>query len=127
MLAYLVRGLTRQEIAAALYVSINTVKTTLSSVYRKIGVEDPARHGGGRPQAVQWAIENGFVPEPKRLVNPHRSRLGNARGGGASPRPTPGLPPAQDGPAGQGRPPPIPVCRCPCAAAQRITPGLEAT
>ena len=70
VLAYLVRGLTRQEIAAALYVSINTVKTTLSSVYRKIGVEDPARHGGGRPQAVQSAIENGFVPKPKRLTNP---------------------------------------------------------
>ena len=63
MLAYIVRGLTRQEVATALYVSINTVKTNLASVYRKIGVEN-------RSQAVQWAIENGFVPEPKHLVNP---------------------------------------------------------
>lgn len=63
MLAYIVRGLSRQEVATALYVSINTVKTNLASVYRKIGVEN-------RSQAVQWAIENGFVPEPKRLVNP---------------------------------------------------------
>ena len=70
VLAYLVRGLTRLEIAAALYVSINTVKTTLSSVYRKIGVQDRAGHGGGRSQAVQWAIENGFTPKPKRLTNP---------------------------------------------------------
>jgi two-component system, NarL family, response regulator LiaR len=70
VLAYLVRGLTRAEIAAALYVSINTVKTMLDRVYRKIGVEDNAGHGGGRSQAVQWAIENGFAPKPKRLMNP---------------------------------------------------------
>jgi NarL family two-component system response regulator LiaR len=66
-LAHLVRGLTRSEIAAALYVSLNTVKTMLDRVYRKIGVEVDPGHGGARSQAVQWGIENGFVPKPKRL------------------------------------------------------------
>jgi DNA-binding NarL/FixJ family response regulator len=74
ILAYLVQGLTRQEIADGLFVSINTVKTQLASVYRKIGVGGvETRHGrggGSRSQAVQWAIENGFAIEPKRLVNP---------------------------------------------------------
>jgi DNA-binding NarL/FixJ family response regulator len=62
-LAYVARGLTNEDVARALHVSINTVKSCIRSTYRKIGVES-------RSQAVLWALEHGFVPESKRLIAP---------------------------------------------------------
>ena len=52
-LALLVKGMENEEIAAELYVSPNTVKARLKSIYRKIDV-------GNRVQAALWAIAHGF-------------------------------------------------------------------
>jgi DNA-binding NarL/FixJ family response regulator len=49
------RGLSNQDIATELYVSINTVKTYIRSAYRKIGVSR-------RPQAVLWAVHHDLGP-----------------------------------------------------------------
>ena len=51
-------GLSNQEIAATLYVSINSVKTYIRSAYRKIGV-------GRRSQAVVWAVQHGLLEIPR--------------------------------------------------------------
>ena len=40
MLRYLPTLLSNQEIAGELFVSVNTVKTHLKSIYRKLGVSD---------------------------------------------------------------------------------------
>lgn len=46
-------GLSNQEIAARLYLSINSVKTCVRTAYRKMGVAT-------RSQAVGWALSRGF-------------------------------------------------------------------
>jgi DNA-binding NarL/FixJ family response regulator len=48
-----VAGRTNQQIADALFISINSVKTYIRSAYRKIGVEN-------RSMAVVWALQHGF-------------------------------------------------------------------
>jgi two-component system, NarL family, response regulator LiaR len=53
MLGYITRGLTNEEIARRAYLSVNTVKTYIRAVYRKIGVTR-------RSQAVAWGYQNGF-------------------------------------------------------------------
>ncbi|MDX2356999.1 response regulator transcription factor [Dietzia sp. PP-33] len=53
MLALIAQGRSNEEIAAACYLSINTVKTYIRDAYRKIGVTT-------RPQAVAWAMRNGL-------------------------------------------------------------------
>jgi two-component system, NarL family, response regulator LiaR len=53
VLALIAKGLSNQEIAARLYLSINSVKTYVRTAYRKIGVSR-------RSQAVGWAIAHGF-------------------------------------------------------------------
>jgi LuxR family maltose regulon positive regulatory protein len=40
VLRYLPTMMSNQEIAAELFVSVNTVKTHLKSIYRKLGVQD---------------------------------------------------------------------------------------
>ena len=50
-------GLSNQEIANTLFLSINSVKTYIRSTYRKMGVAT-------RSQAVLWAIQHGF-PTPE--------------------------------------------------------------
>ena len=50
-------GLTNQEIAERLYLSINTVKTYIRYGYRKIGAER-------RSHAVIWAERHGLAPPP---------------------------------------------------------------
>jgi len=52
MLALIARGLSNEDIAAACYLSINTVKSYIRDAYRKIGVST-------RPQAVGWALRHG--------------------------------------------------------------------
>ncbi len=53
MLTFIMRGLTNEQIARRAYLSINTVKTYVRSVYRKIGVNS-------RAKAVVWGYRNGF-------------------------------------------------------------------
>ena len=55
------RGLSNQDIAAELYVSINTVKTYIRSAYRKIGVTR-------RAQAVLWAVHHDLGPPRRHQV-----------------------------------------------------------
>lgn len=47
------RGLSNDEIAAALYVSVNSVKTYIRQVYAKLGVRR-------RAQAVAWGVPRGY-------------------------------------------------------------------
>ncbi|MGZ5401338.1 MAG: response regulator transcription factor, partial [Nocardioides sp.] len=63
VLALITQGLSNQEIADRVFVSINTVKTYVRSAYRKIEVTR-------RSQAVVWALENGFKPDTLRTVDP---------------------------------------------------------
>ncbi len=79
VVALIVQGLSNQEIADRAYLSINSVKTYIRFAYRKMGVDR-------RTQAVLWGLQNGFLPDTERIVDP-ALRL------------RPGLPPA----------PPIPV------------------
>jgi two-component system, NarL family, response regulator LiaR len=56
VLALVTAGHTNDEIAADVYLSVNTVKTYLRQAYRKIGVSR-------RSQAVAWGIQNGMMPQ----------------------------------------------------------------
>jgi DNA-binding NarL/FixJ family response regulator len=60
VLALITQGKSNAEIAALCYLSINTVKSYVRSVYRKIGVES-------RTKAVLWGVENGFTPDHRRI------------------------------------------------------------
>ena len=60
VLALITQGKSNAEIAALCYLSINTVKSYVRSVYRKIGVES-------RTQAVLWGVEHGFRPDHRRI------------------------------------------------------------
>jgi NarL family two-component system response regulator LiaR len=53
VVALITQGLTNQEIADRVYISINSVKTYVRTAYRKIGV---AR----RSQAVSWGVQHGL-------------------------------------------------------------------
>jgi LuxR family maltose regulon positive regulatory protein len=48
VLGLVVRGLSNQEIADALFISVGTVKTHVHNIYGKLGVRD-------RPQAIARA------------------------------------------------------------------------
>ncbi|MFC4785242.1 response regulator transcription factor [Nocardioides sp. MAHUQ-72] len=53
VLALIALGRSNQEIAAELYVSVNSVKTYIRTGYRKIGVSR-------RVEAVRWAMQHGL-------------------------------------------------------------------
>ena len=55
ILTLIARGYSNQEIAEALYLSINSIKTYIRSAYRRIGVER-------RTQAVLWALNHALPP-----------------------------------------------------------------
>src|SRR4051794_24985859 len=59
VLALITHGLSNKEVADRAFISLNTVKSYIRSVYRKIGV-------ASRTQAVLWGIENGFKPDTLR-------------------------------------------------------------
>jgi len=63
ILALITRGLTNQEISERAHVSANTIKSYIRSAYRKIGVER-------RTQAMLWAMQNGFLQDTVRTVDP---------------------------------------------------------
>jgi len=48
-------GMSNHEIAAELFLSVNSIKTYIRSAYRKIGVTT-------RPQVVAWCVRHGFPP-----------------------------------------------------------------
>ena len=54
VLGLIVGGRSNDEVAAELFLSINTVKSVIRSVYRKIGATT-------RAQAVAWGVEHGFA------------------------------------------------------------------
>jgi DNA-binding NarL/FixJ family response regulator len=53
VLRLIAKGVSNQEIADTLFLSINSVKTYIRSTYHKLGVAN-------RAQAVAWALRNGF-------------------------------------------------------------------
>jgi NarL family two-component system response regulator LiaR len=63
IIALITQGLTNQDIADRVYLSINSIKTYVRSAYRKMGVKR-------RPQAVLWGVQNGFKPDSLRTVDP---------------------------------------------------------
>ncbi len=56
VLAHITQGLTTAEIATALYLSVNSIKTYTRLLYRKIGVRS-------RTEAALWGIDHGFRPD----------------------------------------------------------------
>jgi two-component system, NarL family, response regulator LiaR len=57
VLALIAAGYSNDQIAAELYVSINTIKTTIRNTYARLQVRT-------RAQAVAWAIEHGYAALP---------------------------------------------------------------
>ena len=55
VLALITQGMSNQDIAERLYLSINSVKTYIRSAYAKIDVTS-------RSRAVAWCLLNGFAP-----------------------------------------------------------------
>ena len=60
ILALITQGKSNAEVAALSFLSPNTVKSYIRSLYRKINV-------GSRTQAVLWGVNNGFTPDHHRI------------------------------------------------------------
>jgi DNA-binding NarL/FixJ family response regulator len=60
ILALITQGKSNAEVASLTYLSANTVKSYIRSVYRKIGATS-------RTQAVLWGVRNGFSPDHHRI------------------------------------------------------------
>ncbi|MEO7058131.1 MAG: response regulator transcription factor [Lapillicoccus sp.] len=60
ILALITQGKNNGEVAALTYLSPNTIKTYIRSVYRKIDVTS-------RTQAVLWGVAHGFTPDHHRI------------------------------------------------------------
>jgi DNA-binding NarL/FixJ family response regulator len=60
ILALITQGRSNADVAAITYLSPNTVKSYIRSIYRKIGVTS-------RTQAVLWGVAHGFVPDHHRM------------------------------------------------------------
>ncbi|MCW2852468.1 MAG: response regulator transcription factor [Nocardioides sp.] len=56
VLALIAKGLSNKDIARALFLSVNSIKTYVRTAYAKIGVHS-------RSQAVVWAHQNHFAPK----------------------------------------------------------------
>ena len=59
VLALICQGLSNEQITERAFLSINTVKSYVRSLYQKIGVES-------RTQAVLWGVDHGFRPDHVR-------------------------------------------------------------
>ena len=60
ILALITQGKSNADVAALTFLSPNTVKAYIRSIYRKIGV-------GSRTQAVLWGVGHGFTPDHHRI------------------------------------------------------------
>ena len=60
ILALITQGKSNADVARLTFLSPNTVKSYIRSVYRKIGA-------GSRTQAVLWGVEHGFTPDHNRI------------------------------------------------------------
>lgn len=60
ILALITQGKSNADVAAITYLSPNTVKSYIRTIYRKIAV-------GSRTQAVLWGVDNGFAPDHHRI------------------------------------------------------------
>ncbi len=60
ILALITQGRSNAEVAALTYLSANTVKSYIRSLYGKIGV-------ASRTQAVLWGVRHGFMPDHHRI------------------------------------------------------------
>jgi DNA-binding NarL/FixJ family response regulator len=60
ILALITQGKSNAEVATLTYLSPNTVKSYIRSIYRKIEV-------GSRTQAVLWGVDHGFTPDHHRI------------------------------------------------------------
>ncbi len=61
VLALIAQGLSNDEVAERAYITINSLKSHVRAIYRKIGAES-------RSQAVIWALEHGFAPDRVRTI-----------------------------------------------------------
>ena len=59
-MALITQGKSNIEIAALMYLSINTVKTYVRNAYRKIGVTT-------RRHAILWGVQHGLTPDHHRI------------------------------------------------------------
>ena len=60
VLALITQGKSNAEVAQLTYLSPNTVKSYIRTIYRKIGA-------GSRTQAVLWGVKHGFTPDYHRI------------------------------------------------------------
>ncbi len=60
ILALITQGKNNAEVAKLTFLSPNTVKSYIRTVYRKIGVSS-------RTQAVLWGVDHGFTPDHHRI------------------------------------------------------------
>ena len=60
ILALITQGKSNAEVAALTYLSPNTVKSYIRTIYRKIEVSS-------RTQAVLWGVNHGFTPDHHRI------------------------------------------------------------
>ena len=60
ILALITQGKSNAEVAALTYLSPNTVKSYIRTIYRKIDV-------ASRTQAVLWGVRHGFTPDHHRI------------------------------------------------------------
>ena len=62
VLALITQGLDNAEVSARTFLTPNTVKSYIRTLYRKIDV-------GSRTQAVLWGIDHGFAPDHHRIAD----------------------------------------------------------
>jgi DNA-binding NarL/FixJ family response regulator len=60
ILALITQGKSNADVARLTYLSPNTVKSYIRTIYRKLDV-------GSRTQAVLWGVEHGFTPDHHRI------------------------------------------------------------
>jgi DNA-binding NarL/FixJ family response regulator len=60
VLALITQGMSNAQVAELTFLSPNTIKSYIRSIYRKIGV-------GSRTQAVLWGVDHGFTPDHHRI------------------------------------------------------------
>ena len=60
ILALITQGKSNADVATLTYLSPNTVKSYIRTIYRKIDV-------GSRTQAVLWGVNHGFTPDHHRI------------------------------------------------------------